>query len=139
MSVDALLSRLEKVRATGKATWTARCPAHEDKTPSLSVRETDDGHVLIYCHAQCGIDRIASALGVDLAEFFPPKPVNTSPPLRRPFPAADVLECVSAETAIVLVCASTVRQGEKLSDVDHKRLLVAVERIEQARRLALGE
>jgi len=139
MSAEALLSRLDRVRKTGSSSWTARCPAHADKSPSLSVRETDDGHVLAYCHAQCGIDAIASAVGIDLADLFPPKPEQHSPPLRRPFPAADVLECLSSESAFVLVCASTLRQGEKLSDEDHQRLLLAIERIEQARRMALGE
>ena len=33
--------------------WMARCPAHDDRYPSLSIRETDDGKVLVYCHAGC--------------------------------------------------------------------------------------
>ena len=35
------------------AGWQARCPAHDDSEPSLSIGETDDGKVLIYCHAGC--------------------------------------------------------------------------------------
>ncbi len=139
MKVDLLLSRLEKVRKTGRGTWTARCPAHADKSPSLSVRETDDGTVLAYCHAECGIDAIAAAVGIDLSDLFPDKPDHHSQPLRRPFPAADVLECVSSETTIAIVAARAVANGEALSEADRKRLLLAAERIEQARRLALGE
>ncbi len=33
--------------------WMARCPAHDDQRPSLSIRDTDDGKVLVYCHAGC--------------------------------------------------------------------------------------
>ena len=33
--------------------WTARCPAHDDHTPSLSLRDADDGKVLVRCHAGC--------------------------------------------------------------------------------------
>ena len=32
--------------------WMARCPAHHDRLPSLSIRECD-GRVLVYCHAGC--------------------------------------------------------------------------------------
>ena len=32
--------------------WMARCPAHDDRTPSLSIRESK-GKVLVRCHAGC--------------------------------------------------------------------------------------
>ena len=32
--------------------WTARCPAHDDREPSLSIRD-DGGKVLVRCHAGC--------------------------------------------------------------------------------------
>ena len=32
--------------------WIARCPAHDDREPSLSIREAD-GKVLVRCHAGC--------------------------------------------------------------------------------------
>ena len=32
--------------------WTARCPAHDDRTPSLSIRDADN-KVLVRCHAGC--------------------------------------------------------------------------------------
>lgn len=32
--------------------WTARCPAHDDREPSLSIRDAD-GKVLVRCHAGC--------------------------------------------------------------------------------------
>jgi putative DNA primase/helicase len=33
--------------------WSARCPAHDDRTPSLSLRNSGDGKVLVCCHAGC--------------------------------------------------------------------------------------
>jgi hypothetical protein len=33
--------------------WLARCPAHTDRQPSLSLQDTEDGKVLVYCHAGC--------------------------------------------------------------------------------------
>jgi hypothetical protein len=46
MSADVLLDKLDGVRPTGAGRWIAKCPAHEDRHASLSVRELDDGHVL---------------------------------------------------------------------------------------------
>jgi putative DNA primase/helicase len=42
--------------------WTARCPAHEDRTPSLSIHDTDDGRVLVRCHAGCRQEHVIAAL-----------------------------------------------------------------------------
>jgi len=33
--------------------WMARCPAHDDREPSLSIRDADDSKVLVHCHAGC--------------------------------------------------------------------------------------
>ena len=42
--------------------WMARCPAHDDRTPSLSIHDADDGKVLIRCHAGCGQEQVISIL-----------------------------------------------------------------------------
>src|SRR5476651_1498349 len=42
--------------------WTARCPAHDDKTPSLSIRDADDGKLLVYCFAGCASEEVIGAL-----------------------------------------------------------------------------
>ena len=36
----------------------ARCPAHDDRKPSLSIRDADDGKVLVRCHAGCDQARV---------------------------------------------------------------------------------
>jgi putative DNA primase/helicase len=46
-----------------------RCPAHDDKTASLSISEGRDG-LLLKCHAGCTFDAITAALGVKTAELF---------------------------------------------------------------------
>lgn len=43
------------------AGWMARCPAHEDGTPSLSIGDAD-GRVLVYCHAGCSQERVLAVL-----------------------------------------------------------------------------
>jgi putative DNA primase/helicase len=42
--------------------WKARCPAHDDRTPSLSICEGDDGKVLVHCHAGCEQKQVIAAL-----------------------------------------------------------------------------
>lgn len=51
----------------------AKCPAHDDKTASLSISEGDDGRVLLHCHAGCSPIAICQALGMKLGELFPSK------------------------------------------------------------------
>jgi len=54
--------------------WSARCPAHDDTRPSLSLTEGDDGRVLARCHANCTLNEVAEALGLEVRDFFPPGP-----------------------------------------------------------------
>ena len=70
-NVELLLSRLDKVRSTGNRKWQARCPAHEDNSPSLSIMEKDDGRILVHCHAQCGGAAVMEAVGLSLSDLFP--------------------------------------------------------------------
>lgn len=50
--------------------WSARCPAHQDSNPSLSVSEGADGRTLLRCHAGCDVKAICEALDVKLADLF---------------------------------------------------------------------
>ena len=42
--------------------WMARCPAHDDRTPSLSIRDAGDGKVLVRCHAGCDQEQLIAIL-----------------------------------------------------------------------------
>jgi putative DNA primase/helicase len=42
--------------------WTARCPAHDDRTPSLSIRDGANNKVLVRCHAGCEQKSVIAAL-----------------------------------------------------------------------------
>src|SRR5688572_32243753 len=48
-------------RKTGRG-WMTRCPAHDDREPSLSIRNADDGKLLLHCHAGCDQRRVIAAL-----------------------------------------------------------------------------
>ncbi|MCL2646273.1 MAG: AAA family ATPase [Phycisphaerales bacterium] len=80
--VELLLSKLPDAKRHGKA-WSARCPAHEDKKPSLSISEGEDGRALICCHAGCTPDEIVAALGLKLADLMPEKSHPTTAKITR--------------------------------------------------------
>jgi putative DNA primase/helicase len=56
--------------------WTARCPAHDDHTPSLSIRDAEENKVLVRCHAGCDQERVIAALrGRGLSAENGPRPL----------------------------------------------------------------
>lgn len=134
MTVENLLARLDKVKRTGPGRWQARCPSHDDKGPSLSVRELDSGVCLVHCFAGCSVADVLGAAGIDMTELFPPREtgVHHAAPERRPFPAADVLRAVAFETTVVLCAATAMLAGEPLSSVDRERLALASSRLQDA-------
>ena len=66
-----VLSRLQGVRQTGDGQYEARCPAHDDRHPSLAVKRADDGRILMHCQAGCDFRAIVAAIGIDLSDLFP--------------------------------------------------------------------
>ncbi|BFU93430.1 MAG: hypothetical protein NTNFB02_01520 [Nitrospira sp.] len=69
MTVSDFLSRLESVRSRGTGKWSARCPAHPDKNPSLSVVEGERG-LLVRCWAGCSVQSVCGALGIAVSDLF---------------------------------------------------------------------
>jgi len=71
--VDLVLSRLglNNVKKVSGG-YMARCPVHDDKNPSLSITEGDDGRVLLKCFAGCSTEEIVKALGLTMSDLFPP-------------------------------------------------------------------
>lgn len=62
--------------------YSARCPSHDDHSPSLSIGEGSDGRVLLNCFAHCSTEEICSALGLTLADLF--EPSEPSPRYHQP-------------------------------------------------------
>jgi hypothetical protein len=68
--VKNLLSRLQGVRRSGKG-WMAKCPAHDDRNPSLNISEGEHGRVLLQCFAGCSALKVINAAGMTARELFP--------------------------------------------------------------------
>jgi putative DNA primase/helicase len=69
--VSRILAKLQRVKKNG-AGFMARCPAHDDGTASLSLKEGKDRRVLMHCHAGCEVVAIVAALGMGMSDLYPP-------------------------------------------------------------------
>ena len=137
MSLEALLSRLNRVRGRS-GSYTACCPAHEDRSPSLSIRE-EGGKIVMHCFAGCDVASIVGAVGMDMTDLFPPRPDTVEAPARRVrMFASDLLKVVHLEAQIVMVAAFDMAKGKKLSAKDQERLKLAWQRIDSAMEAANG-
>jgi 5S rRNA maturation endonuclease (ribonuclease M5) len=72
MQINDLVQRLN-AKQTGNNQYAAHCPAHDDKTPSLSIATGDDGRILLHCQAGCPLENIIWALGITSQDLFPSK------------------------------------------------------------------
>lgn len=69
MRLEELLYRFEKVKSNGEGSYICCCPAHRDKEPSLSIKETDE-RILLHCHAGCSAEMVMTAIGLELKDLF---------------------------------------------------------------------
>jgi len=130
--VDNVLVRLEKVKRTGPKRWTACCPAHDDREPSLVIRETDEELVLLKCFAGCEAHAVLAAAGLQFQDLYPEPTAHYRKPERRPFPAADILRCIAFEALVVAASGAALLAGQPFTAVDRERLMLAVSRIQAA-------
>lgn len=68
-----LLDALESVSLAGDKQWMARCPAHDDRKASLAVGIGDEDQTLVCCHTGCSPEDIVQAVGLKMADLFPPR------------------------------------------------------------------
>lgn len=131
--IERLLARLKGVRQTGPDRWIALCCAHEDRHPSLSIRELADGTLLVHCWAGCGAADVVANVGLKLADLFPNKPENRRPlhPRER-WISTDVWQCVAHEAAVAAIVAADAAAGRPVSTEDAERAGVAADRLADA-------
>lgn len=77
MTTAEILTRLHGVRRSGSG-WTAHCPVHDDRHPSLTISVGRNGGTVMRCHAnpdgRCTIAAITQAIGITVADLFPDSP-----------------------------------------------------------------
>lgn len=126
--LEKVLSRLDKVKTTGRNKWMACCPAHDDRNPSLGIGEGNDGRVLLNCWAGCTAAEIVEAIDLELRDLFPDDGRYQGRPVRRrPDPQA-----VEFRRNVLRVAAAQLRRGEPLSEKDQQQVKEAVRFLEDA-------
>jgi hypothetical protein len=68
LTIDDFRARLKRARRSPNG-WEACCPAHHDRTPSLSVAQGDRG-IVFRCHSGCAPDDVLAAIGVEWSQLF---------------------------------------------------------------------
>jgi len=144
--VETLLARLECVRKSGRG-YTARCPAHKDRTASLSITAGDDGRVLLNCFVGCRAADVVTAAGLSLADLFVKRPSESMTfaeraALREYGRQAQwraALNVTGFEAKIVLAAAGLIHKRETLTADDLRRLAEAVHRIDNAREVLCAQ
>jgi len=138
MSIDNLLSRLSRVKRTGPGKWIASCPTRDDKSPSLAIRELDDGAVLLHDFGGDSVGAILGAVGLSFSDLYPDTPGTFRKPVKRPFNASDVLSLVAFESSVAVRVCSDVINNREIADGDFERLLVAAQRLGDAAEVCNG-
>lgn len=140
-----VLSRLEGVRRFGPG-WIARCPAHRDRDPSLSIAEGDDSRVLLHCFALCNPLEIVTAIGLTMADLFVRVPNARTSPAEQALLLTRLLDTrrattwkgIKLELSVIAAACTQLRAGIPLSDIDSQRMLSTSERITAAREVFRG-
>jgi CHC2 zinc finger len=137
-ATSKVLDRVECAKQTRPGRWVAKCPAHEDKSPSLSIRETDEGRCLLHCFGGCATSDVLAAIGLSLCDLFD-KPLTAEylPPVRGGFTARELLEINSHEATVVSLLAEKAAAGT-LTAEDIERLTQASARLSTAQALVHG-
>ena len=139
---EVLLARLEGVRGAGDGQWMARCPAHADRNPSLSIRETGtgDGRVLLHCFGGCSVADILGTIGLSFANLFPPREHadhhhrtrGDGGVWMRDNRVADARWSAGRDATYVWLAAEAMGRGDALTDVDRAALVGAAKRLRVA-------
>ena len=108
--------------------WSCKCPAHDDKSPSLSIKETAEGNILIHCFALCSVGDIVAAVNLELSDLFPEK-LESRKGSRPRWNYRDILEVAKDEAYVAAVGLDRLLRGDELVDEDIDRMRQAMHRL----------
>ena len=131
MTIDDLVLSLDRVRKTAPGEWVACCPAHADRSPSLSVKDCGDGRILVHCFAGCEPEAVVGALGFSLADLMPERTPDKTY-RRTPFNALTVAQINSVKAGAAAIAAKDMADGKELSQEDRQALFESAQFIAEA-------
>lgn len=120
---EILLSLLSGVKNTGRDKWLAQCPAHDDRSPSLAIKQIDD-RLLIRCFAGCGYLDVLAAIGLDANALFPDRHLDPNEPRRKPprFNKSELFDIAINEAGILALGWNDLLVNGSVTDTDRERV-----------------
>lgn len=110
---EVVLPRLGGVKKLADG-YAARCPAHEDQSPSLSVKQGHDQPVVLFCHAGCDQDAILTGLGLTWEDISKPREERQRDDTWTPAgPASDVYDYRGADGELIFQVLRVPQPGGK--------------------------
>ncbi|NOR71252.1 MAG: DNA primase [Methylomarinum sp.] len=125
--INNVLSRLDRVKRTGEGKWLAPCPAHNDKSPSLAIKEADNGNILIHCFAGCSVHEIVESINLTLADLMPDNPTFKKGSKPPKFNKYELFDRVLFESLILYLAIRQIFNNKPLSNEDLQRVKKAME------------
>ena len=136
MSLSTLLSCLDGAKQTGSGKYISRCPAHDDKSPSLAIKDCGDGRLLVHCFAGCETEDVLSATGLTFSDLMPERIDGQHSFRPQRFDARQVLATLDHASLVVAIIAADIHENREVDDPTWTRLTQAVQRINTARAIA---
>jgi len=135
-AAEKLLARLDGVQGRD-GRWRARCPAHGSQGRSLSVADRE-GTLLINCFGGCDAGAVLGAVGLGLKDLYDAPLGHHYRPTRQEWHLREAIAAIAHEARVLVIAATDIAAGLRLSDADVSRLSVAAGRIAAAHRRLYG-
>ena len=124
------MNHFDGVRETGNGQYSCRCPAHEDKSASLGIKEGDGDRILLNCFAGCDVKSILESAGLEWKDILPDNQLYQAD--KHSFNPFAVLKMIRDEVLIKGLTRADIRKGKKLEDKEHDRLMKAIGNVRDA-------
>lgn len=137
MTLEQFVSRLEGVKPTRQG-YLARCPAHQDTSPSLTVKDGERSNIVLHCFAGCRPSEVCASLGISLKDLFDDEeglPRARAPKPWRPSPRPELAQAfdlfaldLRLASERILRAARHCADCDTWTDADRDLAMSAVER-----------
>ncbi len=96
----------------GRPSFSAKCPSHRDRSPSLSITEGANGSTYLHCFRGCTTEEILSAKGMRMGDLFADSGFKPSPEMRRVWADEARLKLCERQHGLAIMAAA-VLPGER--------------------------
>ncbi|MES1195352.1 MAG: DNA primase [Steroidobacter sp.] len=135
--VQKLLGRLQRVKQVAPNRWVGGCPCHNANGQALSIRELDDGRILMHDFGGCATTDILATLGLTASDLFPERLGHHFKPVRPNHwhARSEAFMALKDDVVFIALCADAVANNDVLSESDRTRAFEVAGRIRSAARM----